>query len=70
MIAAAPDRELAHRFGSGLEVTLLWDAGDDSTSIEVRHAATGEALRFAVPARDALDAFYHPFAHLPFLTDE
>jgi hypothetical protein len=69
MSAAALDRELAHRIGSGLEVTLLWETEDDGTSIEITHAASGETLRFAVPPRDALDAFYHPFAHLPLLTD-
>jgi hypothetical protein len=52
----------------GLEVALFWDAAEDSTSIEVRHAATGETLWFAVPGERALDAFYHPFAHLPIAT--
>lgn len=57
-------RELARRVGAGLEVTLFWDAVDDSTSIEIWHEASNQLLRFAVPAEDALDAYYHPFAHL------
>jgi hypothetical protein len=66
---AVRQRELAHRFGGCVEVTLFWDVDEDSTNIEVRHPATGEMLSFDVPADEALDAFYHPFAHLPFAAD-
>lgn len=59
-------RELAHRIGSGLEVTLYWNAADNSTSIELRHLASETTLRFAVPADKALDAFYHPLAHVEY----
>jgi hypothetical protein len=60
-------RELAHRTSGGLEVTLYWNASDDRTSVEVRQRTSDEALAlaFAVPHEHALDAFYHPFAHLP-----
>ena len=58
-------RELAHRVSGGIEVTLYWCARDDSTSIEVRQPASGERLAWTVAREDALDAFYHPFAHLP-----
>jgi hypothetical protein len=58
------ERELAHRVSSGLEVTLYWNAADDGTSIEVRDLASETTLRFAVPADQALDAFYHPLAHV------
>jgi hypothetical protein len=57
-------RELARRLNGGIEVTLYWNADDDSTSIEVWQPATEEALAFAVAREQALDAFYHPFAHL------
>jgi len=57
-------RELAHRVGAGIEVTLLWDPFDDSTSIELWHSATDETFRFEVPRDVALDAFYHPLVHL------
>jgi hypothetical protein len=59
-------RELAHRIGGGLEVTLYWNAADNSTSIELRHLTSETRLRFAVPADQALDAFYHPLAHVPY----
>ena len=58
------ERELAHRVSSGLEVTLYWNAADNGTSIEVRDLASEKTLRFAVPADQALDAFYHPLSHV------
>ena len=57
-------RELAHRLGAGIEVTLLWDPVDDSTSIGLWYAATHQTLHFEVPRELALDAFYHPLVHL------
>jgi hypothetical protein len=60
-----PGRELAHRVSGGIEVTLYWCAADNSTSIEVWQPASEERLAFVVPREQALDAFYHPFAHLP-----
>lgn len=73
MTAAAllePLRELAHRVSGGVEVTLYWSADDNGTSIEVWQHATNETLAFPVPPERALDAFYHPFAHLPALMGE
>jgi hypothetical protein len=64
-ISAAPARrELARRRSGGLEITLYWHPDDDSTSIAVHQAATGETLAFPVPADRALHAFHHPFVHL------
>ncbi len=57
-------RELAHRFGSGLEVTLYWCAWDNSTSVQVHQSTPEETLFFTVAREHALDAFYHPFAYL------
>jgi hypothetical protein len=58
-------RQLAQRVSGGVEVTLYWDADDNSISVEVWQHESGETLAFAVPRERALDAFYHPFAHLP-----
>lgn len=58
-------RELAHRIDGGIEVTLYWSSADNTTSVEVFHAATETVLHFTVPGERALEAFYHPFAHLP-----
>jgi hypothetical protein len=57
-------RELARRVNGGLEITLFWDRRDNSTSIELYHAATDQTISFRVPPGRALDAFHHPFAHL------
>ena len=57
-------RELAHRRSGELEVTLYWSADDDSTTVEVRHSGTEETFVFDAPRDRALEAFYHPFAHL------
>jgi hypothetical protein len=64
LITHDPQRELAYRVNGGIAVTLYWSADDDSTSVEIFHAATGQTFRFAVSRERALDAFYHPFAHL------
>lgn len=56
--------ELAHRVGGGCEVTLYWNADDNSTSIHVHHIAGDMTMRYAVPGDQALDAFYHPLAHI------
>jgi hypothetical protein len=63
-------RELARRVSGGIEVTLYWRPADNSTSIEVRQAASEERLAFLVPREQALDAFNHPFAHLPLASGE
>jgi hypothetical protein len=68
MTAAAilyPRRELARRVSGGIEVALFWSPHDNSTTVEVWQSATKETLLFTVARADALDAFYHPFAHLP-----
>jgi hypothetical protein len=59
-----PRRELAQRTSGGLEITLYWWTADNGTSIEVFQPESGEVVAFAVPPECALDAFYHPFAHL------
>ena len=57
-------RELAHRVGGGLEVTLYWNPSDNSTSVEVHDLESETHMRFAVPEHKALDAFYHPLTHV------
>ena len=57
-------RELARRVTGGFEITLYWEASDNTTSIEVHQRATAETIAFPVAADRALDAFHHPFAHL------
>ena len=63
-ITSASRQELATRVNAGIEITLFWDTRDNSTSIDLHHAATDETISFRVPPGRALDAFHHPFAHL------
>jgi hypothetical protein len=65
-----PRRELARRVSGGIEVALYWSPRDDSTTVEIWDAASEEAIVFAAPPERALEAFYHPFAHLARSFDE
>jgi hypothetical protein len=56
-------KELAHRVNDGIEVTLLWFASTNRVVVRVNDEKTGERFELAVAGADALDAFYHPFAH-------
>jgi hypothetical protein len=56
--------ELARRVSGGVEIALLWNRSDNSTSISIRHQAIDEPISFRVPPARALDAFHHPFVHL------
>jgi len=57
-------RELAERTSGDLEVKLYWSPRDGSISIEVYQPSIEETITFRVAPERALDAFYHPFAHL------
>jgi hypothetical protein len=63
LAALPPARELAHRAGDGLEVSLLWQPGSDALWVAVVDTREGDA--FAVPVGDAppLEVFRHPFAY-------
>jgi hypothetical protein len=65
-----PRREPARRVNGGIEVTLYWNALDNSTTIEVSQSEYEETLHFTVAKERALEAFYHPFAHLPTATHD
>ena len=58
-------RELAHRTGDGLDVTLVWYPDSDTVAVRVTDARTGDAFEAETPREAALDAFEHPFAYLP-----
>ena len=56
--------ELAHRAGDGIEVLLLWDRGDGRLKVVVDDLRNGDSFELvARDGREALDAFYHPFAY-------
>jgi hypothetical protein len=58
-------RELDHRNGDGIDVTLLWDPQTHRVSVAVIDERTGEVLIFDVDGADALAAFHHPYAYAP-----
>ena len=56
--------QLAHRAGDGIEVLLVWDRGEGGLRVVVDDLRTGDSFELVVGnGRQALDAFYHPFAH-------
>ena len=61
----AVTRELDRRTSDGIEVALLWNPGTDQVVISVVDGRGGGSLRFEVAARDALEAFHHPYAFAP-----
>jgi len=56
-------QELATRLNDGVAVVLLWHPRDDSVSVTVADARTGDRFQLAVAREYALDAFYQPFAY-------
>jgi hypothetical protein len=58
-------RELDHRNGDGIDVTLLWEPHTDRVSVAVIDERTGEVLMFGVDGDDARAAFRHPYAYAP-----
>jgi hypothetical protein len=60
-----PTRELDHRSGDGIDVTLLWHPQTHRVSIAVIDERTGEVLMFEVDAADAMAAFHSPYAYAP-----
>jgi hypothetical protein len=61
--AATERRELAHRTGNGVAVTLLWTKATNTVAIAVVDEHSGEELEFDVVGSRALEAFNHPYAY-------
>jgi hypothetical protein len=59
-------RELDRRRNDGIDVRLLWNQTADQVVVSVFDAKTGDAFSMGVEARDAMDAFRHPYAHAAF----
>jgi hypothetical protein len=58
-------RELAHRHGNDIDVSLFWRAADNSLLLLLVEVPTGVVFEVPVPAEQAMDAFHHPYAYLP-----
>ena len=58
-------KELAHRTGAGVDVTLVWEHRDDEDTTVVCVCDSRDGAYFEIPAKPdvALDVYYHPFAY-------
>jgi hypothetical protein len=55
--------ELDHRENDGIQVSLLWNRGDNSLSVVVVDSRTNEEFELPAGPEKALDVFHHPFAY-------
>ena len=56
-------RELAHRAGNGVDVSLLWNEEKNSLTVLVIDVQLGTSFEIPAANDNALDVFYHPFAY-------
>ena len=56
-------RELDHRSGDGIDVTLCWNAWTNRLFVVVRDDREGDSFDVEVDAAEARDAFHHPYAY-------
>jgi hypothetical protein len=56
-------RELDHRAGDGLEISLRWNAEMNRVTVFVLDTSNGVEFELDVPGSEALEAFHHPFAY-------
>lgn len=64
MSATRQSKELAARHRDGLCVVLRWHPREDAVTVLVADARTGDRFEVAVEHKQALDAFYHPYAYV------
>lgn len=56
-------KELDHRAGDGIEVSLLWSPESNELAVLVVDTPGGEEFALEISAEEALDAFRHPYAY-------
>jgi hypothetical protein len=61
---ATTTRELAHRSGDGVEVSLFWSPADGSLTVIVDDAKAEERFELEARPDNALEVFYHPYAYV------
>jgi len=64
-----PERELAHRHASDLDVSLHWRPTDDRLQVRVFDPQTGALIVIDVADRAPLEVFHHPFAYAAMLEE-
>jgi hypothetical protein len=63
-------RELDHREGDGIEVSLLWQPADNSVYLAVTDHRRREQFTERVDPAAARDAFQHPYSYRSSTTGE
>ncbi len=56
-------KELAHRAGDDVEVSLLWSPSDGHLTVVVDDARAEERFELEARPDKALEVFYHPYAY-------
>ena len=56
-------KELAHRAGDGIEVSLLWHETGGGLTVICTDERTGDWFTLDADPENALDVFHHPFAY-------
>jgi hypothetical protein len=56
-------KELAHRVGNGIDVSLYWSERTNRVTVRVYDTRADEGFELEVEGRRALDAYRHPFAY-------
>ena len=58
-------KELAHRTGAGVDVTLVWVHCDNEDATVICVCDSRDGTYFEIPAEPdvALDVYYHPYAY-------
>ena len=55
---------LASRMNTGIQVTLLWASGTNTTAVVVRDDTTNEQFELLVePGTNPIDVYQHPYAY-------
>jgi hypothetical protein len=62
-MSRSESRELAHRSGAGVDVTLYWHPVLDELIVCVRDMRDGAHFEIHPPRYLALDVYYHPYAY-------
>ncbi len=63
MFENSTTRDLHHRCGNGLEVSLLSEPRADLVFVAVNDRRTSVRFRISVDAADALEALHHPYGY-------
>jgi hypothetical protein len=62
-MSRSESRELAHRSGAGVDVTLYWNPVLDELIVCVSDARHGAHFEIRPARYLALDVYYHPYAY-------